>query len=138
MYISGTRFSVRILSVSIGVGLVEPLYGTICLYHTERKEKLSEDFHFQFLPLEWAGVILKHLFFATFPAKGLTFTFSFDLISPYTYQESTTEDERAIFSVEAQSPSVCLLVQLEKPATEESAAGVKSLVYSRKDPVNNC
>ncbi|CAI5481012.1 unnamed protein product [Closterium sp. Yama58-4] len=51
----GTRFSVRILSFNVPAGLVEPFYGTICLYHTEKKEKVSEDFHFQYLPLSWDG-----------------------------------------------------------------------------------
>ncbi|GJP38566.1 hypothetical protein CLOM_g23007 [Closterium sp. NIES-68] len=51
----GTRFSVRILSFNVQAGLVEPFYGTICLYHTEKKEKVSEDFHFQYLPLSWDG-----------------------------------------------------------------------------------
>ncbi|CAI7849820.1 unnamed protein product [Closterium sp. NIES-53] len=51
----GTRFSVRILSFNVPAGLVEPFYGSICLYHTEKKEKVSEDFHFQYLPLSWDG-----------------------------------------------------------------------------------
>ncbi len=110
------------------MGLVEPLYGTICLYHSERKEKLSEDFHFQFLPPEWAGV---RPLCQAYESVGIFQNLS----ALFCIQESTTEDERAIFSVEAQSPAVCLLVQLEKPATEESSSGIKSLVYSRKDPV---
>ena len=95
----------RILGMTLSVGLVEPIYGSLCLYHCDRKEKLSEDFHFQFLPPQWEG-------------------------------ESTTAEDRAIFSLESPSPAVCLLVQLEKPATEEASSGIKSNVYSRKDPVS--
>ncbi|RWV97512.1 hypothetical protein GW17_00039692, partial [Ensete ventricosum] len=41
---------------------------------------------------------------------------------------------RAVFSLDAPSASVCLLIQLEKPATEEG--GVTASVYSRKEPVS--
>ena len=34
----------------------EPIYGTLCLYHRERREKLSEDFHFRCLPSEFQDV----------------------------------------------------------------------------------
>lgn len=40
---------------------------------------------------------------------------------------------RAVFSLDALSSSICLLVQLEKPSTEEG--GISSSVYSRKEPV---
>ncbi|KXG39465.1 guanine nucleotide exchange factor SPIKE 1 [Sorghum bicolor] len=43
-------------------------------------------------------------------------------------------DRRGVFSLDAPSPSVCLLIQLEKPATEEG--GVTPSVYSRKEPVH--
>lgn len=36
----------------------EPLYGTLCLYHREKREKLSEDFHFRCLPSEFQDVLL--------------------------------------------------------------------------------
>lgn len=39
-----------------------------------------------------------------------------------------------VFRVDVPSASVCLLIQLEKPATEEG--GVTSSVYSRKEPVH--
>lgn len=32
--------------------VTEPFYGTICLYNKERRDKLSEDFHFQISPSE--------------------------------------------------------------------------------------
>eukprot|EP00850_Spirogloea_muscicola_P006481 SM000030S11490 [mRNA] locus=s30:801352:813323:- [translate_table: standard] len=99
----GMKFSVRVLSLTIQAGLVEPIYGTICLYHNNRKEKLSEDFYFQFLPPDWPG-------------------------------ESTSPEKRAIFSLDAPSASVFLLVQMEKPATEESPTGVRSNVYARETP----
>ncbi|ONL97599.1 Guanine nucleotide exchange factor SPIKE 1 [Zea mays] len=43
-------------------------------------------------------------------------------------------DRRGVFSLDAPSPSVCLLIQLEKAATEEG--GVTPSVYSRKEPVH--
>jgi hypothetical protein len=43
-------------------------------------------------------------------------------------------DKKGVFSLDTPSPSVCLMVQLEKPATEEG--GVTPSVYSRKDPVS--
>ncbi|KAM0848125.1 hypothetical protein ACQ4PT_054594 [Festuca glaucescens] len=43
-------------------------------------------------------------------------------------------DRRGIFSLDAPSPSICLLIQLEKSATEEG--GVTPSVYSRKEPVH--
>ncbi|CAI5532559.1 unnamed protein product [Closterium sp. Naga37s-1] len=99
----GTRFSVRILGLTVQAGLVEPVSGTMCLYHAERREKASEDFHFQFLPAQWEG-------------------------------ESTSPDSRAIFSVDKESAALCLLVQLDKAASEESVNGIKPAVYTRKDP----
>lgn len=36
--------------------LLEPFYGTICLYDTERREKLSENYHFRVLPTEGDNV----------------------------------------------------------------------------------
>ncbi|KAI4319269.1 hypothetical protein MLD38_032891 [Melastoma candidum] len=45
-----------------------------------------------------------------------------------------SNESRGIFYLDAPSASVCLLIQLEKPATEEG--GVTSSVYSRKEPVN--
>lgn len=43
-------------------------------------------------------------------------------------------DRKGVFSLDTPSASVCLMVQLEKPATEEG--GVTPSVYSRKDPVS--
>ncbi|KAH7554307.1 hypothetical protein JRO89_XS12G0160400 [Xanthoceras sorbifolium] len=43
-------------------------------------------------------------------------------------------EPRGIFYLDAPSASVCLLIQIERPATEES--GVSPSVYSRKDPVH--
>ncbi|RDY05576.1 Guanine nucleotide exchange factor SPIKE 1 [Mucuna pruriens] len=43
-------------------------------------------------------------------------------------------EPRAVFYLDAPSASVCLLIQLEKYATEEG--GVTASVYSRKDPVH--
>lgn len=44
-----------------------------------------------------------------------------------------SNESRAIFYLDSPSASVCLLIQLEKPATEEG--GITSSVYSRKEPV---
>ncbi|AQL05126.1 Exosome complex exonuclease RRP46-like protein [Zea mays] len=43
-------------------------------------------------------------------------------------------DRRSVFSLDTHSPSVCLLIQLEKAATEEG--GVTPSVYSHKEPVH--
>lgn len=48
-------------------------------------------------------------------------------------QSGISNESRAIFYLDAPSASVCLLIQLEKPATEEG--GITSSVYSRKEPV---
>lgn len=102
-YCSGLKISVKVLSLSFQAGLVEPFYGTICLYNRERREKLSEDFYFRVLPTEMQDATISY-------------------------------EPRGIFYLDAPSASVCLLVQLEKPSTEEG--GVTASVYSRKDPVH--
>ena len=51
----------------------------------------------------------------------------------YNFQAKITCEPRAVFYLDAPSASVCLLIQLEKHATEEG--GVTASVYSRKDPV---
>lgn len=102
-YNSGLKIAVKVLSLSFQAGLVEPFYGTICLYNRERREKLSEDFFFRVLPSELQD-------------------------------GSSSSEPRGIFHLDAPSASVCLLIQLEKPATEEG--GVTSSVYSRKEPVH--
>ncbi|XP_021714827.1 guanine nucleotide exchange factor SPIKE 1-like isoform X2 [Chenopodium quinoa] len=101
-YGSGLKISVKVQSLMFQAGLVEPFYGTICLYNKEKREKLSEDFIFQVLPTEMEN-------------SGIS------------------NDSRAIFYLDAPSASVCLLIQLEKPATEEG--GITSSVYSRKEPI---
>ncbi|XP_042472968.1 guanine nucleotide exchange factor SPIKE 1-like isoform X2 [Zingiber officinale] len=100
---SGLKITVKVLSLSFQVGLIEPFYGTICLYNRDRKEKLSEDFHFRVLPTEGQDV-------------------------------NTSLLHRAVFSLDAPSASICLLIQLERTATEEG--GVTTSVYSRKEPVH--
>ncbi|KAK4490505.1 hypothetical protein RD792_001185 [Penstemon davidsonii] len=102
-YASGLRIAVKVLSLSFQAGIVEPFYGTICLYNRERREKLSEDFTFRMLPTEMQDT-------------------------------ASSSEARGIFRVDAPSASICLLIQLEKPATEEG--GVTSSVYSRKEPVH--
>lgn len=102
-YGSGIKISVKVLSLIFQVGLVEPFYGTICLYNRERREKLSEDIYFRVLPSE-------------------------------TQDATISSENHSIFSLDAPSASVCLLVQLEKLATEEG--GVAPSVYSRKEPVH--
>lgn len=99
----GLKISVKVLSLSFQAGLVEPFYGTICLYNRERREKLSEDFFFHILPAEMQDV-------------------------------QVASESRGIFFLDAPSASVCLLIQLEKPATEEG--GATPSVYSRKEPVH--
>lgn len=41
--------------------LVEPFYGTICLYNRERREKMSEDFYFHELPSEMQNVSSRYV-----------------------------------------------------------------------------
>ncbi|XP_043693842.1 guanine nucleotide exchange factor SPIKE 1 [Telopea speciosissima] len=102
-YSSGLKISVRVLSLLFQAGLVEPFYGTICLYNRERREKLSEDFYFHVLPNDMQDGRL-------------------------------SSERRCIFSLDAPSASVCLMIQLEKPAAEEG--GVTPSVYSRREPVH--
>ncbi|XP_020238455.1 guanine nucleotide exchange factor SPIKE 1 isoform X2 [Cajanus cajan] len=99
----GMKISVKVQSLQFQAGLVEPFYGTICLYNRERREKLSEDFYFHVLPTE-------------------------------TQDAKIQSEPRAVFYLDVPSASVCLLIQLEKHATEEG--GVTASVYSRKDPVH--
>ncbi|XP_014523148.1 guanine nucleotide exchange factor SPIKE 1 isoform X2 [Vigna radiata var. radiata] len=99
----GMKISVKVQSLQFQAGLVEPFYGTICLYNRERREKLSEDFYFHVLPTEMQDAKI-------------------------------TYEPRAVFYLDAPSASVCLLIQLEKHATEDG--GVTASVYSRKDPVH--
>lgn len=49
-------------------------------------------------------------------------------------QAKVSPELRGIFSLDAPSASICLLIQLEKPATEDG--GVTPSVYSRKEPVS--
>ncbi|GAB2223448.1 hypothetical protein Droror1_Dr00017589 [Drosera rotundifolia] len=100
---SGLKISVKVLSLSFQAGLVEPFYGTICLYNRERRDKLSEDFIFSVVPTE-------------------------------VQEAKTSNGPRGIFYLDAPSASICLLIQLEKPATEEG--GTTASVYSRKEPVH--
>ncbi|XP_073392859.1 guanine nucleotide exchange factor SPIKE 1 isoform X2 [Physcomitrium patens] len=98
----GLKISVKIASLNFQAGLVEPWYGTICLYHREKREKLSEDFHFRCLPPEFQD-------------------------------EASNYPRKAVFSLEAPSPAICLLVQLEKHVTEEG--GITPSIYTRKEPI---
>lgn len=114
---------------------IEPFHGTICLYNRERREKLSEDFYFRALPTETQDV-----------SESVFLSFSYDLakfddrypstnevVFGYHHQSKMSNEPRGIFYLDAPSASVCLLIQLEKLATEEG--GVTSSVYSRKEPV---
>ncbi|KAI4333281.1 hypothetical protein L6164_018113 [Bauhinia variegata] len=96
----GMKISVKVQSLSFQAGLVEPFYGTICLYNRERREKLSEDFYFRVIPTEMQDAKISY-------------------------------EPRGVFYLDAPSASVCLLIQLEKHATEEG--GVSPSVYSRKE-----
>ncbi|XP_042385230.1 guanine nucleotide exchange factor SPIKE 1-like [Zingiber officinale] len=100
---SRLKITVKVMSLSFQAGLIEPFYGTICLYNRDRKEKLSEDFHFCILPTEGQD-------------------------------GNTSLLRRAVFSLDAPSMSICLLIQLEKTATEEG--GVTASVYSHKEPIH--
>lgn len=49
-------------------------------------------------------------------------------------QEASNYPRKAVFSLEAPSPAICLLVQLEKHVTEEG--GITPSIYTRKEPVS--
>lgn len=121
---------------------VEPFYGTICLYNRERREKLSEDFYFRHTPTETQNVRTSFIFAHHFNGHPLFFKYIFgthydwqNLLLPMsTFLVKISFEPRGIFYLDAPS-SVCLLIQLEKHATEEG--GVTSAVYSRKEPVRH-
>ncbi|KAL0332860.1 UNVERIFIED_CONTAM: Guanine nucleotide exchange factor SPIKE 1 [Sesamum calycinum] len=64
--------------------------------------------------------------------EKLSEDFIFHMLPAEMQDTSSSVDARGIFRVDVPSASICLLVQLEKPATEEG--GVTSSVYSRKEP----
>ncbi|KAG8363226.1 hypothetical protein BUALT_Bualt19G0000100 [Buddleja alternifolia] len=66
--------------------------------------------------------------------EKLSEDFFFHVLPAEMQDTSSSIEARGIFRVDVPSASVCLLVQLEKPATEEG--GVTSSVYSRKEPVH--
>ncbi|KAL6198828.1 hypothetical protein ACLB2K_028616 [Fragaria x ananassa] len=137
----GLKISVKVLSLSFQAGLVEPFYGTICLYNRERREKLSEDFYFRHTPTETQNVRTSFIFAHHFNGHPLFFKYIFgthydrqNLLLPMaTFLVKISFEPRGIFYLDAPSSSVCLLIQLEKHATEEG--GVTPAVYSRKEPV---
>lgn len=127
------------LSMSSPPSHVEPFYGTICLYNRERREKLSEDFYFRHAPTEKKDVSYKiNITFSPSNFNGCPLlrhmlwlkTFLLPLSS---FLLKISFEPRGIFYLDAPSSSVCLLIQLEKHATEEG--GVTPSVYSRKEPV---
>ncbi|KAL6549109.1 MAP kinase Spk1 [Orobanche hederae] len=66
--------------------------------------------------------------------EKLSEDFIFHMLPAEVQDSSSCAEARGIFRVDVPSASVCLLIQLEKPATEEG--GVTSSVYSRKEPVH--
>ncbi|KAJ6836538.1 guanine nucleotide exchange factor SPIKE 1 isoform X2 [Iris pallida] len=60
--------------------------------------------------------------------------FCFHVLPTEGQDASISSERRGVFSLDAPAASVCLIIQLEKPATEEG--GVTSSVYSRKEPVH--
>ncbi|KAK1318522.1 hypothetical protein QJS10_CPB04g00652 [Acorus calamus] len=60
--------------------------------------------------------------------------FYFHVLPSEMQEASVSSDQQGIFTLDTPSASVCLLIQLEKPATEEG--GVTPSVYSRKEPVH--
>ncbi|KAI6674336.1 hypothetical protein NL676_002242 [Syzygium grande] len=65
--------------------------------------------------------------------EKLSEDFYFRALPTETQDSKMSNESRGIFYLDAPSASVCLLIQLEKLATEEG--GVTSSVYSRKEPV---
>ncbi|KAK7257002.1 hypothetical protein RIF29_30661 [Crotalaria pallida] len=66
--------------------------------------------------------------------EKLSEDFYFHVLPTEMQDAKITNERRAVFHLDAPSASVCLLIQLEKHATEEG--GVTPSVYSRKDPVH--
>lgn len=66
--------------------------------------------------------------------EKLSEDFYFSVVPTDTQDAKISHDPRGIFYLDAPSSSICLLIQLEKPATEEG--GVTASVYSRKEPVH--
>uniref|UniRef100_A0A2P2L9F5 SPIKE family protein n=1 Tax=Rhizophora mucronata TaxID=61149 RepID=A0A2P2L9F5_RHIMU len=66
--------------------------------------------------------------------EKLSEDFYFSVAPTDAQDEKVSDGTRGIFYLDAPSASVCLLIQLEKPATEEG--GVTPSVYSRKEPVH--
>ncbi|KAK1280719.1 hypothetical protein QJS04_geneDACA015170 [Acorus gramineus] len=60
--------------------------------------------------------------------------FYFRVLPTEMQEASGSSESQGIFTLDTPSASVCLLIQLEKPATEEG--GVTPSVYSRKEPVH--
>lgn len=135
----------------------EPIYGTMCLYNKEKREKLSEDFHFRFLPSEFQDVrdfivvwimilgssrdLDESVDYMGQTARGLIWFLTNVLLKllyvsheNWSMQESGGGQKNVVFSLESGSPVICLLIQLEKHVTEEG--GVTPSVYTRKEPVS--
>lgn len=135
----------------------EPIYGTMCLYNKEKREKLSEDFHFRFLPSEFQDVrdlivvwimilsssrdLDESVDYMGETARGLIWFLMNVILKPlyvshenWSMQESGGGQKNVVFSLESGSPVICLLIQLEKHVTEEG--GVTPSVYTRKEPVS--
>ncbi|TVU01800.1 hypothetical protein EJB05_52737, partial [Eragrostis curvula] len=66
--------------------------------------------------------------------EKLSEDFYFHILPTEMQDAQVSLDRRGVFSLDLPSPSVCLLIQLEKAATEEG--GVTPSVYSRKEPVH--
>lgn len=77
-------FNISDLEFSLSLSsLLEPFYGTICLYNRERREKLSEDFHFHVLPTEMQDVSIKTDSALVFLKFSMPFFFNIELITAY-------------------------------------------------------
>ncbi|CAH9114188.1 unnamed protein product [Cuscuta europaea] len=66
--------------------------------------------------------------------EKLSEDYNFQILPEEMQNASTSCERRSVFHLDAPSASICLLVQLEKPATEEG--GVTPNVYSRKESVH--
>ncbi|XP_047310694.1 guanine nucleotide exchange factor SPIKE 1 [Impatiens glandulifera] len=66
--------------------------------------------------------------------EKLSEDFIFRILPTETQEVGSSSESRGIFYLDAPSASVCLLIQLEKPASEDG--GVTSSAYSRKEPAH--
>ena len=93
--IANNRLFVECCEITFDIGNIEPMFGSLCLYDLENNAKLSETYHFN-----------------TNSKEMLEKLSLMDLSS--TISDPSTLTSKAIFSISHKSPSIYLLVRIEK------------------------